>query len=782
MLNRRRFLAFASAAAGAAVMETAVPAAASRTGVQPMEAHSPDDLVRYVNVFLGTGGHGHTFPGATVPFGAVQFSPDTGIQDWDWCSGYHHDDATLMGFSHTHLSGTGVGDMLDLLLVPRTGEVVLSPGTDPDARNNPQGTYRSRFSHHDETAEPGYYSVLTQSSGGGKIKTELTATERTGLARFTFPAGEPAHILLDWHHAYGEKNPVESAQLSIVNDTLVTGGRHVSQWAPKREIYFVAEFSVKPSGIQVFSDDKPSSDRSVEGRNLKAVFHFEPGATVLVRSGISMVSVLNAQGNLRAEQPGIDFEGTRATARNKWQTELSRIQIQDPSAERKAIFYSSLYHMMCAPTLADDSNGQYRGLDKQVHQLAAGEHNYSTYSLWDTYRALHPSFSLWQQDRVAPLVNCLIRMAEQSIYGFPVWPLQDGETYCMPGYHGASVMAEAFAKKIPGIDWPRAYAAMRKRNMQDAYMGLDLYRKLGYIPADKVEESIGKLVEYVYCDWACANVAQGMGHAQDAEAQRKRSQNYQNVFDRESGFIRPRLSGGEWVPNFDPKSTGHFSKYRDYTEANAWQSTFFVQHDVKGYMQLFGGREAFAARLDQLFAERPGVSNETVADMTGNIGQYVHGNEPSHHIAFLYVWAGQGWKTQARVREILLTHYRNEYDGLDGNEDCGQMSAWFVMGALGMYAVDPVSATYVLSAPLFERATVRLGNGRQLVIEAKSETGNTESDKYIQSISVNGRPYDRLWIRHEDLVNGAHLVFTLGPNPDKTFAADETRMPPSLTT
>jgi predicted alpha-1,2-mannosidase len=782
MLNRRKFLAFASAAAGAAVMETTLPAAARGSGAQQAESNAPDDLVRYVNVFAGTGGHGHTFPGATVPFGAVQLSPDTGIRDWDWCSGYHHDDSTLMGFSHTHLSGTGCGDLLDLLLVPRTGDVVLNPGDDPGARANPQGTYRSRFSHQDETGEPGYYSVLTQSSGGAKVKTELTATERTGLARITFPLGEPAYILLDWHHAYGEKNPVESAQLSIVNETMVTGGRHVSAWTPKREIYFATEFSVKPSGVQIFSGDQPSNERNAEGRNLKAVFHFEPGTTVLVKSGISMVSVSNAQGNLRAEQPEFDFEGTRAAAHRKWQSELSRIQIQDPSTERKTVFYSSLYHMMCAPTLADDSNGQYRGLDKKVHQLDQGEHNYSTYSLWDTYRALHPSFTLWQQDRVAPLVNCLIRMSEQSVYGFPIWPLQDGETYCMPGYHGASVIAEACVKKIPGIDWQRAYAAMRKRNMQDDYMGLALYRKLGYIPADKIEESIGKLVEYVYCDWACSNVAQATGHAQDAEIQRKRSQNYQNVFDRQIQFVRPKLSTGEWVPNFDPRATGHMKRYRDYTEANAWQSTFFVQHDVKGYMQLFGGREAFVSRLDRLFTEQPGVSNEDVADMTGNIGQYVHGNEPSHHIAYLYVWAGQGWKTQARVREILLTHYRNDFDGLDGNEDCGQMSAWFVMSALGLYAVDPVSATYVLSAPLFERATVRLGNGKQLIIEAKGQTGNPESDKYIQSVSVNGKPHDRLWIRHEDLVNGAHLVFTLGPDPDKAFAADEKFMPPSLTT
>ncbi|HET9696651.1 MAG TPA: GH92 family glycosyl hydrolase [Terriglobales bacterium] len=780
MLNRRDFLAIASAAAGATLIEKTVPAAAQTRNLA--ESNSNLDLARYVNVFLGTGGHGHCYPGATVPFGAVQLSPDTGYRDWDWCSGYHHDDTTLMGFSHTHLSGTGAGDLLDLLLVPRTGTVVLEPGTDPEARKNVEGTYRSRFSHEDEKAEPGYYSVLTQSSGGAKIKTELTATERTGLARFTFPKDEPAYILLDWHHVYGEENKVLSAELAVVSDTLVMGGRRVDRWAPHRDIYFATEFSVKPTKVEVFVDDKPSNNRSVSGRNLKVVLHFEAGATVFVKSGISMVSAANALRNLRSEQPGYDFEGTRAAARRMWAKELSRIQVEDPSEERKTIFYTALYHMMCAPTLADDSNGQYRGMDKQIHQLATGEHNYSTYSLWDTYRALHPSYTLWQQDRVAPLVNCLITMAEQSIYGFPIWPLQDGETYCMPGYHGASVIAEACVKKFPGIDPKRAYAAMRKRNMEDDYMGLGLYRQMGYIPADKEDESIGKLVEYIYCDWACAQVAEATGHADDARIQRKRSQNFRNVFDAQTKFVRPKLANGEWIPNFDPKATGHIPQHRDYTEANAWQSTFCVQHDVKGYMQLFGGRDAFVEKLDRLFAEQPGVSNEVVVDMTGNIGQYVHGNEPSHHITFLYIWAGQPWKTQERVRELLLTHYRNDFDGLDGNEDCGQMSAWFAMSAMGLYAVDPASATYVLSAPLFEKVTIRLANGRQLVIEGKGIGGKPETSKYIESVTLNGKLLDRLWIRHEDIARGAHLVFTVGSAPNKTLGVEESKMPPSLTT
>ncbi|HEY4356159.1 MAG TPA: GH92 family glycosyl hydrolase [Acidobacteriaceae bacterium] len=774
MATRREFLALASLAAGGSLLESAAQAGAAPTGNPSRE----QDLTGHVNVFLGTGGHGHTFPGATVPFGAVQLSPDTGIRDWDWSSGYHHDDATLMGFSHTHLSGTGVGDMLDLLLAPRTGAVVLDPGTDPEARKDPQGTYRSHFQHADEQGEPGYYAVMTQSSGGSKIRAELTATERTGLARFTFPDNEPAHILLDWHHVYGTDNRVVSADLQVLNERLLTGGRHVDKWAPDREIYFASEFSVKPLKIELFNNDLRADGPSQTGKNLKVVLHFAPGSTVLVKSGISMVSSKNALANLRAEQMGFDFERVRSAAKRMWQTELSRIRIEGGDEEQKKVFYTGLYHMMCAPTLADDCNGEYRGMDKNVHTLASGEHNYSTYSLWDTYRALHPSFTLWQRDRVTPLVNCLVRMGEQSKYGFPVWPLQDGETYCMPGYHGASVMAEACVKKIPGIDWQRAYATMRKRNMEDDYMGLPLYRSAGYIPADKMYESVGKLVEYVYCDWACSHVAEATGHAEDARIQRQRSQNYHNIFDPKTQFIRPRLSDGSWAPDFDPRATGHVPHHRDYTEANAWQSTFFVQHDVKGYMQLFGGREAFARKLDALFTEEPGVTNEVVLDMTGNIGQYVHGNEPSHHIAYLYVWAGQGWKTQERVRELLLTHYRNDYDGLDGNEDCGQMSAWFVMSSLGLYAVDPVSATYVFSAPLFDRAVVHLDKHRQLVIEARRQS---QSDKYIQSITLNGAPHTKLWVHHDDLAQGGHLVLTLGPLPNKSFGVEEHLMPPSLT-
>jgi len=770
LVNRREFLGLVSLAAGHQTLaQTAkhLPAAGDAT-----------DLARFVNVMAGTGGHGHVFPGATVPFGAIQLSPDTGNHGWDWCSGYYTADTSIMGFSHTHLSGTGAGDLLDILFVPRVGEVKLVPGS----KDDPDTGFRTRFSHADEHAEPGFYAVKLASG----VNVELTATERTGLHRYRFPGSSDAHVLIDLHHAYGSEDdlskeqPVQAAHLHVVGNDTVTGGRTMHGWSPTRQVYFAVQFSRPFTKAQIYGDRKPMDSAEAQGRILQAALHFNTAGQpeLLARVGISMVSTENALANLRAEQAGWDFDRTRSNARRMWNRELAKIAVDSDDTERKTVFYTSMYHMMCAPTLADDANGQYRGMDQKVHTLTAGEHNYSTYSLWDTYRALHPSFTLWQAERVAPMVNNLVRMAEESPAGIPVWPLAGGETGCMTGYHSASVMAEACVKKVPGIDWQRTYAVMRKRNMDDNYRGLGFYRQMGYIPADLEEESVSKLLEYDYADWACAHVADATGHADDAKVQRGRSSNYKHLFDPKTQFIRAKMKDGAWTPGFNPKATGHTKKYRDYTESNAWQTTFGVQHDVKGYIDLFGGREPFLAKLDRLFLEEPGVSNEEVVDMSGYIGQYVHGNEPSHHIAFLYVYAGQPWKTQQRVRQILDTLYRNDLDGLAGNEDCGQMSAWYVMSSLGLYAVDPVSATYVLTAPVFDRARLRLAGGRELVIEAHRKA---PGDLYVQSVTLNGKPHDHLWITHAEIANGAHLVFELGAEPNKDLGTDERLAPPSLT-
>jgi predicted alpha-1,2-mannosidase len=769
LFNRRDFLGLVSLAAGhQALAQSATVRKATKSG------STTADVTKWVNLAIGTGGHGHTFPGATVPFGAVQLSPDTFNVGWDWCSGYYTTDTSIMGFSHTHLSGTGAIDLMDILVVPRVGEVKLEPGS----RENPEEGYRSRFTHATEVFEPGYYSVMLDTPG---IKAELTTTERTGFHRYTFPASEASHFVVDLFHSASDPNKtVGSAEMKIVGTDTITGGRVIHNWAPTRQIYFAMQFSKPFASAELYSNKEKQSGTEVKGKMLHAVVHYKTAASekILVKVGISMVSAENAMLNLKKEQPAWAFDQTRIRAKQAWTRELSKMAIDTDNENDKKIFYTALYHMMCAPTLADDVNGEYRGMDQKVHNVDPGQHNYSTYSLWDTFRALHPSFTLWQQERVPQLVNCLVRMAEESPGGMPVWPLQGGETFCMTGYHSASVMAEACVKKFPGIDWNRAYKQMRKRNMDEDYMGLADYRKLGYIPADKHGESVSKLIEYDYNDWACAHVADALGHKEDADIQRERSRNYRHLFDPETQFLRAKMTDGKWAMPFNPKATGHTKEHRDYTESNAWQSTFGVQHDVKGYIDLFGGREAYLKKLDDLFAQEPGVSNENVSDMTGFIGQYVHGNEPSHHILFLYVYAGQPWKTQQRVKEVLDTLYHNDLDGLSGNEDCGQMSAWYVMAALGLYAVDPVSATYVLTAPRFNRASVRVGGGRELVIEAKR---TSVDDAYIQSVTLNGKPLDRLWVKHTEIANGAHLVFTLGAAPNKELGADPSVAPPSLT-
>lgn len=768
MVSRRTFLELLSLATCSDLFSPSIFGEAS--------SKSTEDLTQYVNLAIGTGGHGHTFPGATVPFGAVQLSPDTFNSGWDWCSGYHISDDSIMGFSHTHLSGTGCGDLLDVLLMPCVGEVKLVPGP----RENPEQGYRSRFSHSDVTAVPGYYSVRLKDYD---VRAELTATERVGFHKYTFPASDSSHFILDLKHAYADPaSPVTAAEMTIVSDDTVTGGRSVNSWAAGRKIYFAMQFSKPFQHAALVSDGQTLAEdvKNVNGKALQAVLHYQTTASevVYVKTGISAVSAENALKNLHAETPDWDFDGTRQRANLSWQQHLSRIRIETDDRKQKEIFYSSLYHMLVAPTLFDDVDGRYRGMDDQIHTLEPGQHNYSTFSLWDTYRALHPSYTLMQPERVPELVNCLVRMAEQSPAGMPVWPLQGKETGTMTGYHSASVIAEACVKKFDGIDYNRAYQVMRKRNMVDDYRGLGYYRELGYIPADLESESVSKVLEYDYGDWACAHVAQSIGQNDDAQLMLKRSQNYRNLFDPKTRFIRAKLRNGEWTTPFDPKEMGHSERWRDYTESNAWQTTFGIQHDVKGYIEIFGGRDAFIEKLDLLFNQSSELPADAPPDIAGLVGQYAHGNEPSHHIAYLYVYAGQPYKTQSRVRYLLEKMYNNTPDGLAGNEDCGQMSAWYVISALGLYAVDPVSGNYVFGSPLFDKATVDLGKGKQLVVETKRKS---PQDMYIHSVTVNGKPHDKLWISHAEIVKGAKIVFTMSDQPNYELGRDESLAPPSLT-
>ncbi|WP_260704758.1 GH92 family glycosyl hydrolase [Edaphobacter flagellatus] len=772
MISRRNFLQGSSAACvvGATTMNKFAGAA--------VLGQKADDPLRWVDQRIGTGGHGHCYPGASMPFGAVQLSPDTFNDGWDWCSGYHVSDDSIMGFSHTHLSGTGCGDLLDFLVMAGTGTAHLVPGD----RRFPEKGYRSRFDHADEQMEPGYYSVLLKDYG---VRAELTATERVGVHRYTFPASDKAYLILDLQHGYGPgEGPVTSAELRQVAADTLAGGRRTSAWGKDRHAYFTMKVSKQPERIVFFVDDKevaaPASNEDLRGKNLKCVLYFKTKAkeTILVKTGISGVDADGAAKNVAAEVSAWEFDKVRAAAREAWRRQLSKVRVQGANETHKKIFYTALYHMSLGPTLFDDVDGRYRGMDNQVHTLAAGEHNFSTFSLWDTFRAAHPAYTLIEQERVPLLVNTLIRMAEQSPEGMPVWPLMSTETGTMTGYHSAAVISEACNKGFKGVDYEKAYGLMMKRAMVDDFRGLSYYRKLGYIPADKEGESVSKTFEYCYDDWSIAHVAKKLGKTDDAAMLRKRSTNYRNYFDASVGFMRPKLEDGSWTSPFRPIDMGHSKKWRDYTESNAWQTTFGVQHDAAGLIQLFGGNEPFVAKLDSLFTVPSDLPEDAPPDIAGMVGQYAHGNEPSHHISYLYVYAGAPHKTQARVRSLLETMYAALPDGMQGNEDVGQMSAWYLLSALGFYPVDPVSGNYILGSPLFEGATVDLGHGKKLeiVVERKDP-----SHRYIQSFSLNGQPQQRAWFNHADIAQGGKLVFTMGAEPNLKFGSDAASIPPSLT-
>jgi predicted alpha-1,2-mannosidase len=765
-IPRRTFLEGALAFSAATLLADKLPA----------EQAGEEDLLQWVDPRIGTGGHGHCFPGAAVPFGAVQLSPDTYNDGWDWCCGYHVSDSSIMGFSHTHLSGTGCGDLLDFLIMAGTGPARIVPGT----RENPDEGYRSRFSHEDEVISPGYYSVLLKDYG---IRAELSASERAGIHRYTFRASRQAYLVLDLQHGYlgGGKPNVLSAELAHSSPATLAGGRVTRAWGEGRHSYFALEVSKVPDRVVFYQDDEETAyGKPLTGTNLKCVLHFSTtaGETILVKTGISGVSSGQAAKNLAAEIPAWDFDSVHAQARSRWARQIGKIRVTTANTTHKRIFYTALYHMSLGPTLFDDVDGQYRGMDQAIHTLPAGQHNYTTFSLWDTYRAAHPGYTLIEADRVPDFANTLIRMADQSPAGMPVWPLQGTETGTMTGYHSAAVIAEAVNKGFQGIDLELAYKVMMKRAMHDDYRGLSYYRTMHFIPADLEEESVSKTFEYCYDDWAIAHVARQLGKHDQAAMLVERSTYYRNYFDPPTGFMRPKLHDGSFTAPFNPIDLGHFSKWRDYTESNAWQTTFAVQHDPAGLIALFGGREPFVTKLDELFTTASTLPANAPPDIAGLVGQYAHGNEPSHHIAYLYVYAGQPQKTQARVRSLLETMYFDQPDGLQGNEDVGQMSAWYVLSALGFYPVDAVSGNYILGSPLFEHAIVDLGNGHTLEINVQRASPR---DQYIHSFALNGKLQQRMWFQHAEIAKGGTLTLTMKATPNLVLGTAPASLPPSLT-
>ncbi|MBN2513590.1 MAG: GH92 family glycosyl hydrolase [Sedimentisphaerales bacterium] len=721
-------------------------------------------LAAKVNPLIGTGGHGHTYPGACVPFGMVQLSPDTGTDGWDWCSGYHYSDRSIMGFSHTHLDGTGCADLGDFLFMPTTGELQFEPGS----KRNPDEGYRSRFSHDQEQACAGFYGVYLKDYD---IHVQLTTTRRVGVHQYTFPATKEANVIMDLGHYIGGSN-IRESKAEIVGDQEVRGYVRKSGWSPDRFLYFVARFSqpfVK-SGI-VVNRKLDESAKQAEGRDIQCYVRFDTTQerVVVVKVALSAVSWDGAAKNMDAECPGWDFQQVCNGAMESWNKQLSKITVDGGPAANQTVFYTALYHSCLAPNLFTDVDGQYRGMDKKVHKADNFE-NYTVFSLWDTFRAAHPLFTLIEQKRTNDFVNSLLGKYEQRGI-LPFWELASDETWCMIGYHSIPVIADAYGKGLCGYDVNKAFTAMKHSAMQD-HQGLDEYKKLGYISLTDDSQSVSRTAEYAFDDWCIALMAKELGHQDDYELFTRRSQQYRNLFDRSIGFIRGKTVDGAWKPDFNPDQLPAEGA-GEFTEGNSWHYTWFAPHDVEGLIELMHGDEGFIKKMDELFVRQ---GREHV-DVSGLIGQYAHGNEPCHNYAYLYVYAGVPWKTQEKVSQIVKTLYTDKPDGLCGNNDCGQMSAWYVFSAMGFYPVCPGQPMYVFGTPLFPSVTMNLENGKTFTV-----TADNVSDKniYIQSAALNGKPYTKTYIQHADITNGGTLVFKMGDKPNQQWGSGKADRPFSI--
>jgi predicted alpha-1,2-mannosidase len=715
------------------------------------------DYTGFVDPFIGTGGHGHTYPGATLPFGMVQLSPDTRLTGWDGCSGYHYSDTTIYGFSHTHLSGTGVSDYGDILLMPYTGKIQLERGE----AGKPGSGYSSSFSHDHETASSGFYNVKLDDNN---IEVELTTTLRVGVHRYTFPSSERANIIIDLYH----RDRVLDSGIFFVSDSEIEGFRRSNAWAKDQHIYFVARFSKPFLAYGISSNGALLEDqKKATGKDIKGFVSYETnqGDRIVIKVGISAVSIEGARKNLNAEAQNLSFDQIKNNAQQTWNQALGKIKTEGGTAEQTRTFYTSLYHALLNPNLFMDVDGQYRGRDLRIHQ-AKDFTNYTVFSLWDTYRTTHPLFTIIEPKRTLDFINTFKVQYEQGGM-LPVWELAANETGCMIGYHSIPVIVDAYMKGIQNFDKKTLYEAM-KHSAEQNHLGLEHYKKHGYIPAEKEAESVSKTLEYAYDDWCIAQMARLLGKQDDYKYFTQRAQSYKNLYDPSTQFIRAKLKG-TWFSPFDPAEVNF-----NYTEANAWQYHFYVPQDIEGMINLMGGKENFINKLDQLFSSDSKTTGRKQAEITGLIGQYAHGNEPSHHISYLYNFVNQPWKTQQKVRQIMDILYSDQPDGLCGNEDCGQMSAWYVMSALGFYPVTPGQDLYVIGTPIFPKAVIKLENGHTFTVEAKHVS---KRNFYIQSAQLNGKPWTRSWLRHRDIIKNGSLVLHMGPSPNPSWGSSDQDIP-----
>jgi predicted alpha-1,2-mannosidase len=717
--------------------------------------HKQSFATNYVDPFIGTGGHGHTYPGATVPFGMLQVSPDNGVSSWDWCSGYHYSDSIVSGFSHLHLSGTGIGDLADILFMPTNKKLDLTA----KAASRDFLPYKSKYNHVNEKAIPGYYQVFLEDP---KINVELTSTQRTAYHKYTYNNNDTQSVVVDLGFAINWDKAVKTA-ITVEDANTISGYRYSTGWAKNQKVFFVAKFSKPITESIITADKKVVSGKNAEGENtaLQLFFDSKNSKELGVKVALSSVSIANAKDNLDKDQ---EFEKVKTDASLDWNKALSKITVETPVDSLKTIFYTALYHAQVAPVTYSDKNGQFRTEDDKI-VTSKNYTAYSTLSLWDTFRAENPLLTILDPNRVSDMVNSMLAYYETKKI-LPVWTLYANETNTMTGYHSIPVIVDAYMKGIKGFDAEKAFEAMKATMMQDE-RGLNFYKKYGYIPYNLLDESVTITLEYAYDDWCVAQMAKALGKQADYEFFSKRSKAYEYLFDAKSGFMRGKSEDGKsWNEPFDPKHSNH-REHTDYTEGNAWQHSWFVPHNVDEFIKLHGGNANFTKRLEQLFTESSEITGNNVsADISGLIGQYAHGNEPSHHIAYMFNHAGQPWRTQYWVRHILDTQYNTTANGLSGNEDCGQMSAWYVFSSMGLYPMNPASGEYEIGSPIFEKSTLNLPNGKTFVIEAENVSNK---NFYIQSVTLNGKAFNKTAISHQEMLKGGVLHFIMGAQPNKNW-------------
>jgi predicted alpha-1,2-mannosidase len=748
---------------------------------------STENFTKFVNPFIGTAFRGNTYPGATVPFGMVQLSPDAYVTG-DRASGYRYDAKSIIGFSHTHLSGTGLGEMLDLLIMPTNGELQLNPGKE----HNPDTGYRSRFVHENESASPGYYSVVLEDY---KIKSELTTTERVGFHRYTFPQSDNIHIILDLAHRFfnaGISSEILQSNIQIVNDSLITGMRRIMGVAQNRYFYFALKLSKPFQSYGISIDNQLTQNKNEgSGKNIKCYLNYstKDNEQIQIKVGISAVSIEGAIKNLNQELPHWDFDQVRREAESRWNDELSRIEAEFTNVNVKTTFYTAMYHTMLAPVHYSDVDGSYRGSDFLIHK-SEDFNNYHIFSLWETFRAVHPLFTVIQQERVKDFIKSIIAIREES-KSLPVWHLAGNETNSRSGSHAIPVIVDAYFKGYNNFDAQDLYSKIKKNeqieintamfkqsdlimlDQMDQTVSKTLFRKNGYVPFDISNHSVSKTLEYSYDDWCLAQMAKSLGHDADYQSFKNSSDSYKNSFDSATGFMRGKSTDGKWREPFKPYTIINHRQQGDYAGASAMQNSWFVPHDIPGLITLMGGKDRFTENLD-FFFNLKNQSKILAEDVAGFVGLYAQGNEPDHHAAYLYNYVNQPWKTQAKIRYILAKVYSNRPEGLVGNDDCGQLSAWYIFSALGFYPVNPCGGIYVFGSPWVKQATIDLDNGNTFQISTQNQS---YKNQYIQSVILNGQPYDNLWITHEDIMKGGTLLFIMGEKENKNWGTEGAEIP-----